>query len=62
MLKIEQTRQFKRDYKREKRGRHRPTLEAENRQITIAEMAKTIRETDRSIERNIEILKAQSKL
>jgi len=28
MLKIEQTRQFKRDYKREKRGRHRTTLEA----------------------------------
>ena len=28
MLKIEQTRQFKRDYKREKRGRHRSTLEA----------------------------------
>ena len=28
MLKIEQTRQFKRDYKREKRRRHRTTLEA----------------------------------
>ena len=28
MLKIEQTRQFKCDYKREKRGRHRTTLEA----------------------------------
>ena len=27
MLKIEQTGQFKRDYKREKRGRHRATLE-----------------------------------
>ena len=37
-------------------------LAAENRQITISEMAKTVGVTTRSIERNIENLKAQGKL
>jgi mRNA interferase YafQ len=36
MRKIERTAQFKRDYRRESRGRHRVTLEAELRAVLAA--------------------------
>lgn len=35
-MRIEQTSQFKRDYKREKKGRHRTTLEPDLRKILQA--------------------------